>query len=671
MGGDLLFRLPRTTWLLYSIVALVLSVGLLLLSQQRGPRELTLWLVAYGGIALVSLRLPQVAPLAGGAGAFLLGFVKTYRSGYDLDLGLSLIALSTGFFVLDRWRHSECRSSVDLAGVLLLLVAVWSMISLSFSFARIGSFTPAPGFAFHWYRFNPAGLSSQEAMIRAAIGATTVFVWFGLYEFARSARLHRKALNMAVFLLLLANGIILIVQRHVDPGFLLPVGFQQAWRLNGLTSFCYALGDVLLALFLLLPVWGVSRGRLGALAVASVVLLAHGVSASGSRTALFAALLATVLWATVRAGRLLKAHRRGGASLVLGAMALLVGLVGFAYRMTPADGATPLGRLKWEIEEEGLSSRLLEGRLSSYPLIFRVLGGYPLSGVGAGLYPAEVGKQHALLTPDLDILQPYLLSSFAPNQFLNTGVELGLPALIALALVFVYAAVRAVPRRGRGGSADLAVSLVVLALALQIGPSFHNSEALVFQWLIIGLAANPGSVSSAAPEPSPHRRIIGPRRTTAFLAGAVVLGISGHLLALPALAIDRQWKRLRWPMNIGMMAPEDGGRWTAPEATFTVRARARELILRWHAGDPAVPAYSAVVSFYVDGKLAEKSIARAGRIRESVLPLPEVSGLKRISVHVSPPFIPAEKGEGDDRRRLGIFIHSVKPPHPSSPANSP
>ena len=73
VGGDLVFRLPRPALLLYSTLALTLSLGLLLLSQQRGPREFVLWLVAYGGIALLSLRLPSVAPLAGGATALLLG----------------------------------------------------------------------------------------------------------------------------------------------------------------------------------------------------------------------------------------------------------------------------------------------------------------------------------------------------------------------------------------------------------------------------------------------------------------------------------------------------------------------------------------------------------------------------------------------------------------------
>ena len=109
------------------------------------------------------------------------------------------------------------------------------------------------------------------------------------------------------------------------------------------------------------------------------------------------------------------------------------------------------------------------------------------------------------------------------------------------------------------------------------------------------------------------------------------------------------------------MQPKEGGRWTRPEATFVVDTTAPTAIVRWHAGDQAVRDYTAEVSFYVDGALVERSPAVSGRVRESVLPLPAVPGFKRISVRVSPPFVPAETSGGDDWRRLGIFIHSVTP----------
>jgi hypothetical protein len=77
--------------------------------------------------------------------------------------------------------------------------------------------------------------------------------------------------------------------------------------------------------------------------------------------------------------------------------------------------------------------------------------------------------------------------------------------------------------------------------------------------------------------------------------------------------------------------PEDGGgRWNAPAATF-----------------------------YVDGTLVERSVALPGQVRDTWLPLPAVSGFKRISVLVSPPFVPAEGSIGGDQRQLGVFIHSV------------
>jgi hypothetical protein len=98
-----------------------------------------------------------------------------------------------------------------------------------------------------------------------------------------------------------------------------------------------------------------------------------------------------------------------------------------------------------------------------------------------------------------------------------------------------------------------------------------------------------------------------------------------------------------------------------------VNTSAPRVTIRWHAGDEEASSYQADVSFYVDGVLVERSSASAGRIRESVLPLPPVAGFKRISVRVSPPFVPATVLGGDDRRTLGVFIHSISPEADRSP----
>jgi O-antigen ligase len=649
----------RALLVLYAALAIALSLILLLLSLDRGLGELSLWLTAYLGLALLSRYRPRASPLVGGAMAFLLGFVRTNHSGYNLDLGLGLIALSVGLYVLGRTRRGE-DPPVDLAGLSLLSIAAWSLISLGFAVARIRAFAPAPGFGYHTYRFSALGFTSDEVMIRAAIGAAVAFTWFGLYEYARSEETSLKALNVIVFLILLVNAAALVGQRYLDPSLLQPAGLLPPGRLNGVTSFCYALGDAMLALFLLLPVWGSRRGLYGALTAGSLVCLLYAVGASGSRTALLSILLAAVLWAGGRGLLLLRARRLVGVA-VLGSVALFLGLAVLAYRMTPPDVATPLGRLKDGIQKEGLFGHLYVTRFSGYPLIFRILEEYPLSGVGVGVYAAEVGKQQTLLLPGVKILEPYLLSSYAPNQFLNTGAELGLPAMIALGIVFVFAATRALSRRTRAGSPDLAISLLVLVVALQLGPAFYNSEALVFFWLLIGLSARVGTAPVVGAEPPARPWTLGRGATAGLVAGVLAVGVGGHLLSRSSLAVDSQWKRLRWRLNIGMHPPEPGGQWSQPEATFVVDSNAPEVIVRWHVGDEAAKDYRAEVSFFVDGALVEKSVAPSGRIRESALPLPASRGFKRISVRVSPPYVPAEAFGAADRRRLGIFIHSVTP----------
>jgi O-antigen ligase len=645
------FEIGRPILYLYGLVAIGLSAALLLQSRQRGPGEMALWLVAYASLAIGSLWKPHLAPLVGGSMAFLLGIVKTHCAGPNLDLGLSLITFSVGVFVLDQVRRGSPRSIIDPAGLALLVVAVLSLVSLTFAIPRIRGFVPAPGFDYHAYPFNALRFSSDEAIVRATIGATAMFSWFGLYEFARSRHIARPVLATVVTGLLLINSLALFVQQHVDPSFLLHAG-RPIGRLNGVTSYCYALGDAALALFLLLPAWGSSRGRAGLLTAANLALLWYAVSASGSRTALLVILMAALLWTVWKATRLFRTRQRLIAGASLGTAALVLTLGAWVYHATPADLVSPIGRLKFGVERDGLVGHLVTTRLSSYALIGRVLAAYPLSGVGAGLYLAEVSKQHELLAPDVEILEPYLLSSFAPNQFLNTAVELGLPALMALATVFVFAGASAWSRRKEPRSANLAISLLALVVALQLGPSFYTSEALVFFWLIVGLSA------SATPGRPPDRLKGAPLRATPWLlACAGVLGIGGQLLALPTLGVEAQWQRLRWPITLGMHRPEEGGRWTRPQATFMADPPGRELELRWHVGDVSAPEYRARVSFFVDGQLVEESVVGSGPVRQSTLPLPAKTRPVRVSVRVEPPFIPGPGRGGPDPRRLGIFIH--------------
>src|SRR5260221_911272 len=354
VGTALEFRLRRSVLQLYAVLALVLSAALLLSSPDRGPREFSSWLAVYVALGAVSIRWPKVAPLVGGLSAFLLGWVRTYCGGINLDLGLGLIALSVGVWVLGRASPGQGSPSLDLAGLSLLSIAGWSSISLVFAVLRIRSFRPAAGFDYDVYQLNAFGFSSDEALLRATLSATAMFLAFGLFLYARSGDLpERKALNVAVFLALLVNGAALVVQRNFDPGFLHPAGSVPFERQNGVTSFCYALGDAVLALYLLLPAWGVARGRHGVLTAGSLLLLAYALLASGSRTALVTVVAATMLWACVRAVRQSRARRHTAAYVSLAAIALLLGVATAAYPAAAPDRSTPFCLLKAGVEAHG------------------------------------------------------------------------------------------------------------------------------------------------------------------------------------------------------------------------------------------------------------------------------------------------------------------------------
>ena len=370
------FELPSPLLQLYAASALVFSVALVAMSAQRGRAELAWWLAAYGLIAAVAWRWPDQGPLVAGWAAFVLGFARTWRHGTNLDLGLCLLLLAVAIYLV---RSPSCGRDrlLDWGGLLLAFVAVFALVSLAFTVVRIRSFVPAPGFGYHVYRFNAQGLSSEQALPRVLLNAAITFAWFGCYVYARTARVSRRTLALAVLSALLLNSAALLVQTRLSPGFLHPADWRFYDRWNGVTSFCWALGDTALAIFLLLPLWGSLRGRDGVLTGASLLLLLHAVVASGSRTALGAMLTAVLLWAALRVLRWLASGRRTAAVLLGGAALLFVAGIGVAYRLTPPDNSTPLGRLKEGFERQGFVGHLVAVRFGSYPLALRMTREYP------------------------------------------------------------------------------------------------------------------------------------------------------------------------------------------------------------------------------------------------------------------------------------------------------
>lgn len=640
---------------LYGGVCIFLAAVLIFLTANRGLTEL-LFLGA-GALATVAVAwlLPRHALLLAAGGAFLLGFVRTFRGESGMDAGVVFIAIA---LAIHLWRQvwGGKNPRLDLMGLLLFLLAGIAMVSLVFFVTKVVSFTTVPGFAYHPYAFNPRGMSSNSLFPRVFDCALIVFSWFGLYQYARTAVIEARTMRWVVTLILIVNGAVLLWQQHIDSSFLLPAGAAIDGRFSGLTSYCYALGAGLIGLILLFPAWKKTGKWALPVNIVLGVLLLYSVSASGSRNALLALLVVAIGWSAIECVRSLFAGRRRRAALVFLSLVLMVFGIGMLYVVTPEGLDSPIARLKMGIEADGIVGHIVRTRLFSYPLHFAVIGAYPLAGTGVGAYYAEVIKQYRLLTPDLAVTDEYLLGSYAPNMFLNVGVELGLPGFILFLAVFLLAFIAALRQwRLPHGLAAL-IALLALVMTMQFGPELYNAEALVLLWLVVGMAVRGGDLSAAPAFEGQSSGRRGTELTSLVIVVVMVLAIAGQFMTVGSLSVEQQWRQLRWHLDVGFYPDEPAGRWSRPEATFVTDSTDKQIVLHWHAGDPSVPEYIATVSFFVEGQLVETSRAASGQGRTSTLPLPETPGFKRISVKVSIPFVPDEALGNGDRRKLGIFV---------------
>ena len=177
---------------------------------------------------------------------------------------------------------------------------------------------------------------------------------------------------------------------------------------------------------------------------------------------------------------------------------------------------------------------------------------------------------------------------------------------------------------------------------VRVEPGLLNSEAVVFFWMVVGLAARmaepaPSTItSSPLADLRPTQRRAPPRRRAA-------LGLAG-------LALSRGG----WPSRAS------GNSFGAPHASGCRRRRAVDVsggdvrgrrgllrrgraLARGRSGGEGLPGGSRL---YVVGALVQRALGALGQVRESVLPLPAVVAFKWISVRVSPPFVPPSPSRG-------------------------
>jgi putative inorganic carbon (HCO3(-)) transporter len=181
--------------------------------------------------------------------------------------------------------------------------------------------------------------------------------------------------------------------------------FPQTRKVQWLLAACSSL----LTLFVLL-IFLLTQSRTGYLALAFALLLLAGFALSPrSRT-----------------------HSRIGAGAILLVLTIMVGIAVFVSQ----GGGASLGRLLFDpaVTGDAVSLNTLENRVEIWSRALYALQDFPITGMGMNTFRYVVHRLYPLflISPDVDI-------AHAHNAFLQAGLDLGIPGMIALAAVYIGA----------------------------------------------------------------------------------------------------------------------------------------------------------------------------------------------------------------------------------------
>lgn len=127
-----------------------------------------------------------------------------------------------------------------------------------------------------------------------------------------------------------------------------------------------------------------------------------------------------------------------------------------------------------------------DSRLQNWPAVVARIGEQPLVGAGFGRNAMKLGH------PDLLVPESNLLFWHAHNVFLNYGLALGIPGMVALILLFA-SLLATYWRMYRSGNQDLAILgiagiLLVAAVVLRnLSNDFFQRDAALLFWAMNGL----------------------------------------------------------------------------------------------------------------------------------------------------------------------------------------
>lgn len=640
---------------LLAVALVVLSALTLLPTVQKGLYVATFIVALFvlAGCLILTVRQYSIELIIGLP--VLFGWVETTFSGPSVDIGAGLICLMTGIYLVtvkqDNFRN------ISLAQGLLVAFSLICIVSGAQSALRVETFSLIPGRFLETYQFNAVGHSSSHVLMQIISSTATYAGWAGLLTvFSISRRPRPARLRFLLLMLMTVNSAVLFVQEFIDPAFLLPVGFPLNHRLNGITSFCYALGSLSGVVAVSAPLWfRFRRGLAGSLLIS--VLTAAAIWYSGSRTALLLFLLTALFWGILKLIQLMRNHTPALRLVVIVAVTMVVITSAvFTYSLVPAQRSNVLGRIKLFIERDGgVIGHLVATRLHAYPLTTRMILEVPLAGAGPGLHFAEISRIRQLYFPQHSGGEDYVLSSNASNLYLGIAAELGLLALfvfITVLGIIIINGFRAPPEDVSPFRFGLVGGFIMYCLAFLLGPEILNSEAAPLFWLMAALMM----------KQSPPERKTGIKvrkfRYLLLLAG-IALAI-GQIQTFYLMHPDNLWQKLRWHIDSGMYPSEENGRWSRPEARV-VMPNGKLVYMEWSTGASALDE-SVRVNLAIDGHLVETRKVVSSRSQVSLFAVQNADSSKPhwLGIHVTPPFVPSEHGRGDDSRKLGIFIHKLE-----------
>lgn len=381
---------------------------------------------------------------------------------------------------------------------------------------------------------------------------------------------------------------------------------------------------------------GRSRLRIRPAAALDALFLLVALSAvflSGCRTALLFILAAGVAFLFRRG---IGAGTRTALALLLAGSLLFVGGT-LGRRLKQSLGQVARLASSGDVRRE--LDRLSNGRLELLGASARMVGRFPLSGVGAGnflfyLKYLEHGKQAYYDLP----LNQYLLF------FSETGLLGGAAFLFFIAALW---------RRLRRGTERAVIA--AMAAVLFLNNFFWFPEALLLFWCFVALAA-PAGDDGAERHPPGRRASVPGVLALATVALFVAANVAGFRALHPACWAGEK----KVPYEYGFSYPESVSgsqfRWTGAAAGMYVRLD-RDAAVRLHCGAPlaALPGRKQEVDVYWRGRHVERVVFRRNGERRLRL-AGKASGEGFLEFRVRPAFNLAKLGLGRETRTLGIQV---------------